>query len=50
MGKAADINIKGASLRELHNIALNLNAGGVGYYPKSDFIHLDVGPIRNWRG
>lgn len=49
-GKAADIKVKGASLAELHNIALDLSTGGVGYYPKSDFIHLDVGPIRNWRG
>lgn len=49
-GKAADINIKGLSTAELHHIALDLNAGGVGYYPKSNFVHVDVGPVRNWRG
>ena len=47
-GRAADISIPGVSLRGLRNIALSLEAGGVGYYPRSDFVHVDNGPIRNW--
>jgi len=32
----------------LHKAALSLKAGGVGYYPSSDFIHVDVGRVRRW--
>ena len=49
-GKALDIRIAGVDLDRLHKAALSLNAGGVGYYPQSDFVHVDVGPVRRWSG
>jgi len=49
-GKALDIRIEGVDLAHLHQAALSLNAGGVGYYPQSDFVHVDVGPVRRWAG
>lgn len=49
-GKAADIFLPGRSLEALHGAALKLRAGGVGYYPKSRFVHVDVGRVRRWRG
>jgi uncharacterized protein YcbK (DUF882 family) len=49
-GEAADINLPGYDLDRLHRAALSLRAGGVGYYPKSDFIHVDVGRVRTWSG
>jgi len=33
---------------QLRNAALSLHAGGVGYYPVSQFVHVDVGPVREW--
>lgn len=50
LGKAADINIKDVPLSRLREIALSLGAGGVGIYPRSGFIHVDVGPVRQWIG
>jgi uncharacterized protein YcbK (DUF882 family) len=50
LGKALDIRIEGVDLSHLHQAALSLNAGGVGYYPRSDFVHVDVGPLRQWAG
>jgi uncharacterized protein YcbK (DUF882 family) len=47
-GKAIDIRIPGRSVKYLHRAAVRLQAGGVGYYPRSNFIHLDVGPVRRW--
>jgi uncharacterized protein YcbK (DUF882 family) len=32
----------------LHRAALAMQRGGVGYYPESDFVHVDVGPVRTW--
>src|SRR5215469_15171200 len=49
-GQAADVSLRGRSLSQLHNAALSLRAGGVGYYPAHDFIHVDVGPVRTWGG
>ncbi|OMH28140.1 hypothetical protein BGP75_22345 [Motiliproteus sp. MSK22-1] len=49
-GKAIDIRLPGVNLDQLHSTALSLQAGGVGYYRRSNFIHLDVGRVRNWRG
>lgn len=48
VGKAVDVRLDGVSSRTLRDGALRLARGGVGYYPSSDFIHLDVGPVRSW--
>ncbi len=47
-GKAIDIRVPGVQLAHLRDAAKSLSAGGVGYYPKSDFVHLDVGRVRFW--
>jgi len=47
-GQAADINQPGTRLHHLEKAALKLRIGGVGYYPKSDFIHIDTGRVRRW--
>lgn len=47
-GMAIDIRIQGRSLANLRDAALALRSGGVGYYPSSDFVHVDVGRVRTW--
>lgn len=47
-GKAIDIRIPGVPLGELHRASLSKKAGGVGIYSRSDFIHLDIGRVRQW--
>ena len=47
-GKAIDIRIAGRSLAAVHTAALVQRRGGVGFYPKSDFVHVDVGRVRAW--
>lgn len=47
-GMAADIIVPGISARELAKFAKTLNAGGVGYYGRRAFVHVDVGPVRHW--
>jgi uncharacterized protein YcbK (DUF882 family) len=47
-GHAIDIRVPGVGTAQLRNAALSLDAGGVGYYPKSQFVHVDVGPVRTW--
>jgi len=49
-GKAIDIRLPGRNLSALRSTALDLQTGGVGYYPKSDFIHIDTGRVRQWAG
>ena len=49
-GEAIDIRMHGLNLAYLHNAALDLDMGGVGYYPESDFVHVDVGRVRRWGG
>lgn len=46
--KAIDIRVPGVSTVRLRNAALSLHEGGVGYYPVSQFVHVDVGPVREW--
>lgn len=47
-GRAIDIRLPDRSLSEVRMAALSLQQGGVGYYPKSNFVHLDTGPFRRW--
>jgi uncharacterized protein YcbK (DUF882 family) len=47
-GQAMDIRLPGVKLLDFRNIALALKRGGVGYYPGSNFIHVDVGAFRRW--
>jgi len=49
-GMAVDIRLDGVSTNTLRKLALKMRAGGVGYYPRAGFIHLDTGPVRTWRG
>jgi len=49
-GKAMDIFLEDIALEEIRAEALGLQLGGVGYYPKSKFVHVDVGPVRKWSG
>ncbi len=46
--KAIDIRIPGVATSKLRDVALSLHQGGVGYYPISQFVHVDVGPVRQW--
>lgn len=47
-GKALDIRLVGVDTARLRTAALALGTGGVGYYPDSDFVHIDTGPVRSW--
>jgi uncharacterized protein YcbK (DUF882 family) len=47
-GKAIDIRVPGVKLRNLYRAAIDLGGGGVGIYPESDFVHVDVGRVRTW--
>lgn len=47
-GKAVDIRIEGVDTRYIREAAMSLQQGGVGYYPSSDFVHVDTGSIRYW--
>jgi uncharacterized protein YcbK (DUF882 family) len=47
-GRAMDIRVPGVSAARVRDAALSLDAGGVGYYPQSQFVHVDVGPVRQW--
>ena len=49
-GRAIDVRLAGIDCAELADRALALSRGGVGYYRKSDFVHLDTGALRTWRG
>ena len=47
-GKAIDFRVPGRRLALVHKAAVSLRGGGVGYYPRSDFLHMDTGPVRYW--
>ena len=48
LGQAMDFHIDGIALSNVRKAALALRAGGVGYYPSSNFVHIDTGPVRHW--
>jgi uncharacterized protein YcbK (DUF882 family) len=47
-GRAIDVRLPGVPTRKLRDIAHTMARGGVGYYPASDFVHLDTGRVRFW--
>jgi uncharacterized protein YcbK (DUF882 family) len=47
---AADVRLKGRSVRQISGAAFAFNGGGVGIYNRSNFVHMDCGPVRSWRG
>lgn len=47
-GMAIDIRLPGRRLADVRDTALGMAKGGVGYYAKSDFVHVDVGRVRRW--
>lgn len=48
VGKAIDVRLQGVALDKLRDTALAMQRGGVGYYPDSNFIHLDTAHVRRW--
>ena len=49
-GRAIDIRLAGYRTDRLRDLALSMQSGGVGYYRKSDFVHVDTGRVRAWSG
>jgi uncharacterized protein YcbK (DUF882 family) len=49
-GRAVDVRLAGVDSARLADSALGLRRGGVGHYRGSDFVHLDTGAFRTWRG
>jgi uncharacterized protein YcbK (DUF882 family) len=47
-GRAIDIRVEGVASKTIRNAALAVAQGGVGYYPRNDFVHLDTGKYRTW--
>lgn len=47
-GMAIDLRMPNATLEDVRNAALSLRGGGVGFYPESNFVHVDVGRVRHW--
>lgn len=47
-GNAIDVRLRGIRTTALRDTAIRLQRGGVGFYPKSDFVHMDMGPVRAW--
>ncbi|HEY2358713.1 MAG TPA: DUF882 domain-containing protein [Phenylobacterium sp.] len=50
VGEATDVRIAGVDLARLRDAAWSLQGGGVGFYPQSQFVHVDVGRVRRWAG
>ena len=48
LGKAIDIRIEGIDAKNIQGAAISLARGGVGYYPSSNFVHIDTGRVRTW--
>ena len=49
-GQAADLQLKSRSIYQMANAAKACSAGGVGTYRGSNFVHMDCGPVRTWKG
>jgi len=47
-GKAIDVRLRDVPLKRLRDTAIEMQRGGVGYYPESDFVHLDTARVRRW--
>ena len=47
---AADVRLKSRSVKQISGAAFAFNAGGVGIYNRSNFVHMDCGPVRSWHG
>ena len=47
-GNAIDVRLRGIRTTRLRDTAIRMQRGGVGFYPKSDFVHVDMGPVRAW--
>ena len=47
-GQAIDVRLSGRDTRRLRDAALAMKQGGVGFYPRSNFVHLDTGAVRSW--
>lgn len=48
-GQALDVRVPDYSTRNIRNIAKSMGVGGVGYYPRSNYVHIDTGNVRSWR-
>lgn len=48
VGKAIDVRLRDVPLKQLRDTAIEMRRGGVGYYPESDFVHLDTARVRRW--
>jgi uncharacterized protein YcbK (DUF882 family) len=49
-GRAMDVRLRGFPCEKLRDLALAARAGGVGYYQRSNFVHIDTGSFRTWNG
>ncbi len=49
-GQAADLRLRSRSVKQMAGAARNVRAGGIGTYYRSNFLHLDSGPVRSWNG
>jgi uncharacterized protein YcbK (DUF882 family) len=49
-GRAIDVRLRGCPTERLWKLALDAKRGGVGYYKRSDFVHVDTGRFRTWTG
>jgi len=50
VGKAADLRLKSRSVSQMAAAAESCSSGGVGRYSRSNFVHMDCGPVRTWGG
>ena len=50
LGRAVDIRLPDCDTRTLRQTCIDMQRGGVGYYPRSDFVHVDTGAFRTWNG